>query len=254
MEKLIYYKDLILTLTKKEVKVKYKSSIFGYLWSVLNPLSMALVYLFAFKIVLKIPIENFTLYIITGLFPWQWFVNSVASSSVSLLANAPLIKKVNFPRYIIPLSNVLNDAFHFILSLPVILGFAIFYKVYPTIEWIYGIPLTMLAQFLITYGFALMVSSINLFFRDLERLVNIFLNILFYATPIIYTSDLIPSEFKDYIILNPMYSVIELWHLLFIKGLFDWNLFFVSFIYGTIIFFIGFFIFKKLSWRFAEVL
>ena len=249
-----YYTDLILTLTQKEIKVKYKKSFLGYLWSLLNPLSMAVIYYFAFKMVLKIPIESFTLYLITGLFPWQWFSNSVASSSVSLLGNASLIKKVNFPRYFIPLSNVLNDAFHFALSLPVIVGFVLLYKIHPTLEWIYGIPLTMLSQFLITYGFSLFMSSVNLFFRDLEKLVGIFLNILFYATPIIYTSELIPKEVKNYMLLNPMYAVVEEWHLIFMKGTFDWWFFAVSLSHGLIIFFVGFVIFKKLSWRFAEVL
>lgn len=249
-----YYADLILTLTQKEIKVKYKSSILGYLWSVLHPLSMALVFYFAFKSVLKIPIENFTLYLITGLFPWQWFSNSVASSSVSLIGNASLIKKVNFPRYFIPLSNVLNDAFHFLLSLPVIFGFIWFYGIHPSIDWIYGIPFLMLSTFVITYGFALIISSVNLFFRDLERIVAIFLNILFYATPIIYTSELIPEEIKSYMFLNPMYSVIEGWHSLFLKGFFDLNMFFISLFEGFIIFMFGFYVFKKLSWKFAEVL
>lgn len=249
-----YYIDLIITLTQKEIKVKYKSSILGYLWSVLHPLSMALVFYFAFKFVLKVPIENFTLYLITGLFPWQWFSNSVASSSVSLLANASLIKKVNFPRYFIPLSNVLNDAVHYILSLPVIVAFALFYKISPTLEWIYGIPLIMLSQFLITYGLALIVSSLNLFFRDLERLVTIFLNILFYATPIIYTSELIPDNIKPYMFLNPMFSIIEAWHTLFLKGYISWYHLAISLFEGLIIFVIGFFTFQKLSWRFAEVI
>ncbi len=252
--KIYYYLDLILILTQKEIKVKYKSSILGYLWSILHPLSMALVFYFAFKFIMKFPIENFTLYLITGLFPWQWFSNSVASSSVSLIGNASLIKKVNFPRYFIPLSGVLNDAFHFVVSLPIIFGFVIYYKIPLTISWIYGIPLLLIPQFLITYGFSLMVSSVNLFFRDLERLVNIGLNILFYLTPIIYTVELIPQEFKNYLLLNPLFGVIEGWHNLFMKGFVDWELYFISLGQSLFIFLIGFYTFKKLSYKFAEVL
>lgn len=249
-----YFWDLILVLTQKEIKVKYKNSILGYLWSVLHPLSMALVFYFAFKFVMKIPIENFTLYLITGLFPWQWFSNSVASSCMSLLGNASLIKKVNFPRYFVPLSNVLNDAFHFVVSLPIIFAFVVYYKIKLTLSWIYGIPLLLISQFLVTYGFSLMFSSVNLFFRDLERLVTIGLNIIFYLTPIVYTSELIPGEYKKYLLLNPLYSIIEGWHKLFMTGIFDFNLYFVSLVYGLLIFIVGFYIFKKLSYRFAEVL
>ncbi len=251
---LIYYLDLIIILTFKEIKVKYRSNILGYLWSVLHPLSMAVVLYFAFKFVMKIPIENFTLFLITGLFPWQWFSNSVASSSVSLLANASLIKKVNFPRYFIPLSNVLNDAFHFLLSIPVIIAFAFYYNIFPTLDWLYGIPLFMLSQFMITYGISLMVSSINLFFRDLERLITIGLSILFYLTPVAYSAKLIPEKFKNYLFFNPMFATIEGWHKLFLEGSFDMQYFIVSFFYGAILLVMGLWIFSKLSYKFAEVL
>jgi len=249
-----YYLDLITTLTAKEIKVKYKSSILGYLWSVFHPLSMAIVFYFAFKFVMKIPLENFTLFLITGLFPWQWFSNSVASSPVSLLGNASLIKKVSFPRYFIPLSNVLNDAFHFFVSLPIIFGFVIFYNISPSIHWIYGIPILMISQFFITYGLTLVVSSVNLFFRDLEKLVSIALNLLFYLTPIIYDISLVPEEYRNYFLLNPLYGIIENWHNIFMKGFIDYNLYFISLGQAVFTFIVGFYIFKRLSWKFAEVL
>lgn len=253
-KKITYYVDLILVLTAKEIKVKYKSSFFGYLWSLLHPLSMAVVFYFAFKFVMKIPVENFSLFLISGLFPWQWFSNSVAASATSLLANSSLIKKVNFPRYFIPLSLVLNDAFHFVVSLPVIIGFVLFYHVPITPSWIYGVPLLMITQFLITYGISLMVSSINLFFRDMERLIMIGLNILFYLTPVIYDISLVPEQFRNYFLFNPLFGVIEGWHNLFLKGFIDWKLYGISLIQSLAIFSVGFLVFKKLSWRFAEVL
>jgi len=249
-----YYRDLILVLTAKEIKVKYKNSILGYVWSILNPLSMAVVFYFAFKFVMKISVENFALFLVLGLFPWQWFSNSVSSSSTVFLGNSSLIKKVNFPRYFIPLATVFNDAFHYIVSLPVIFGFVLFYNITPTFSWAYGIPLLVLSQFFITYGCALATSSINLFFRDLEKLVMIALNIFFYLTPIIYDISLVPEEFKDYFLLNPFFGIIEGWHNLFLKGYIDWPLYFISLFQSLTIFAVGFLIFKKLSWKFAEVL
>lgn len=249
-----YYKDLILVLTAKEIKIKYKNSFLGYLWSILNPLSLAVVFYFAFKFVMKIPIENFTLFLISGLFPWQWFSNSVAAGSTVLIGNASLIKKINFPRYFLPLATVLNDAFHYIVSLPVIFGFVFFYKISPTFDWVYGIPLLIISQIFITYGFTLIVSSVNLFFRDLERLVIIGLTILFYLTPIIYDINLVPNKFKKYFWINPLFGIIEGWHNIFLKGFLDWQLYLFSLGYSLIIFCIGFLIFNKLSWKFAEVL
>lgn len=251
---LTYYKDLILVLTTKEIKVKYKNSFLGYLWSLLNPLSLALVFFFAFKFVMRIRIENYTLFLVAGLFPWQWFSTSIAASSVVLLANASLIKKVNFPRYFIPLATVFNDAFHFVVSLPVIFVFIFIYKISPTIACVYGIPLFLLSQFFLTYGCALIVSSVNLFFRDLERLVTIALNIIFYLTPIIYDINLVPEKYRKFFFLNPLFVITEGWHKLFLKGYVDWLLFMVSFVQSIIIFIIGFLIFKKLSFKFAEVL
>lgn len=254
MRSLEYYIDLTWVLTIKEIKVKYKNSFLGYLWSILHPLLLATVYYFAFKLVLKLPIKEFTLFILLGLFPWQWFSNSVMTSASTLLSNASLIKKVNFPRWVIPLANVLNDTVHFILSLPILIGLALFYKKNPSITWIYGIPLLVLIQFFLTFGIALIISSINLFFRDLERFVSIGLNVLFYLTPIVYNSQLIPNKYKIYFLLNPLYGLIESWHSLILTNIVDRYLISLSLSESLLIFFIGFFIFRKLSWKFAEIL
>lgn len=249
-----YYIDLITVLTAKELKVRYKNSVLGYFWSIFNPLAMALVFFFAFKKVLKIQIENYTFFLICGLFPWQWFCNSITASTMILIGNASLIKKLNFPRHFIPLATVLNDAVHFILSFPVIFGFAFYYKIYPTFTWIYGIPLLLVSQFLITFGLSLFVSALNLFFRDLERLVNIALMILFYSTPIFYSINLVPEKYRKLLFLNPMVDLIENWRNVLMKGFLDFSVYTTNFFQNFLIFLICFYIFKKLSYKFAEVL
>ena len=93
-----YYRDLIFELLRKEIKVRYKNNILGYAWSILNPLAQALVFFVAFQYIFKVKIENYVLFLILGLFPWQWFLNSVVASSVSMISNANLIKKTVFPR------------------------------------------------------------------------------------------------------------------------------------------------------------
>ncbi len=252
--KINYYLDLIIVLTTKEIKVKYKKSFLGYIWSVLNPLLLASVFYFAFKLIMKVPIENYTLFLLTALFPWQWFANSVGSAPSILLSNASLIKKVNFPRFFLPLANVLNDMLHFIFSIPVIVFFGLIYNVYPSLEWIIGLPLMLLTQLILVYGIVLIISSFNLFFRDLERLVLIGITILFYFTPIFYDISLIPEEYRVYLYLNPMFGIIHNWRTLFIKGEVDYFLYLCYLAYSFIILLIGYITFKKLSWRFAEVL
>ena len=251
---ILYYFDLVSVLTAKELKVRYKNSVLGYFWSVLNPLSMALIFLFAFKKVLKIPIENYTFFLICGLFPWQWFSNSVMVSTNILLSNATLIKKTNFSFYIIPLVSVLNDMIHFIMSIPIILALALSYKIWPTIAWIYGILLLTISQFFLTFGISLFVSSLNLFFRDLERIVNIGIMILFYGTPIFYDTSFVPQRYKFFIIINPLAGIIENWRDIFMKNSINFPLFWKNLAYNIIIFSLGFFIFKKLSYKFGEIL
>src|SRR4030043_2235766 len=128
-----HYFDLITVLTQKEMKVRYKSSFLGYLWSIAHPLAFALVFFIAFKIVMRIAMENYTLFLIAGLFPWQWFSNSVNASPMAFLLNASLIKKVSLPRNILPLATVLQDMIHFLLAIPVIVLFLFIYHKSPAV-------------------------------------------------------------------------------------------------------------------------
>ena len=150
-----YYVDLVTVLTHKELKVRYKSNVLGYLWSVANPLSLAVVFYLTFKVIMRINIENYVVFLIAGLFPWQWFSNSTSTAPMVLLANASLIKKVSFPRNLIPLVQVMQDMIHFLLSIPVIVLFMIFYKIPISWSWFYGIPILLVLQFTLNYGLSL---------------------------------------------------------------------------------------------------
>lgn len=249
-----HYIDLVAVLTQKEIKVRYKSSILGYLWAIANPLAFAIVYFIAFKVVMRIQMEDYALFLIAGLFPWQWFSNSVNASPTVFSGNASIIKRVKFPRSIIPLTAVLQDMFHFILSIPVIVLFLFLYHRSPSLSWLYGIPLLLCIQFLMTYGISLMVSSINLFFRDLERLTGIFVTLLFFFTPIIYPETMIPEKYKPLMNLNPLTPLMVSWRNLFLNGTIEPGTLMISLIYSIFSFMIGYLIYRKLSWKFAEVL
>ena len=252
--KIQHHFDLITVLTQKEIKVRYKSSIFGYLWSIGHPLAFAFVFFIAFKVVMKIQMEDYALFLIAGLFPWQWFANSVNASPMVFLGNASIIKKVNFPRNIIPFTTVLQDMIHFILSIPVIVLFLFIYHKSPSLTWIYGVPLLLGIQFLMIYGVSLMISSLNLFFRDLERLAVICTTLLFYFTPIIYPETMIPEKYKTLINLNPLAPLMISWRNLFLNGALELISLLVTLAYSITIFFFGYMVYKKLSWKFAEVL
>jgi len=249
-----HYIDLISVLTEKELKVRYKNSILGYFWSVAHPLAFALVFFIAFKVVVKIQVEDYTLFLISGLFPWQWFANSVNASPMMFLGNASIIKKVNFPRNVLVFTFVFRDMIHFLLAIPVIILFLIIYGKTPSFSWLYGIPLLLIVQFFITYGLSLVVASTNLFFRDLERLTILFTTLLFYFTPIIYPEHMIPNHYKPLIHMNPLASLMVSWRNLFMGGMLDISEICLAFVYAIIIFFLGHIVYKSLSWRFAEIL
>jgi lipopolysaccharide transport system permease protein len=246
--------DLIIVLTQKEMKVRYKNSFLGYLWSIAHPLVFALVFFVAFKMVMRIGMENYTIFLITGLFPWQWFSNSVNLSPMVFLENASIIKKVNFPRSIIPFTLVLQDMIHFMLSIPVIMLFLFIYQKTPSLSWFYGIPLLLVIQFLMTFGVSMIVSSVNLFIRDLERLTGILVTLLFYFTPIIYPETMVPEAYQPFLHLNPLAPLVASWRNLFLTGILEPFPLLLSFLYAVLIFALGYQVYGKLSWRFAEIL
>lgn len=254
MRNLSNYRDLIIVLTQKELKVRYKNNILGYLWSIANPLAFAFVFFIAFKVIMRIPMEDYALFLIAGLFPWQWFANSVTESPAVFLGNASIIKKVNFPRNIIPLAIVLQDMIHFILSIPVIVLFLLLYNKTPPVSWTYGIPFLLCIQLLTTYGVSLIISSINLFFRDIKHLTVILITFLFYLTPIIYPETMVPDRYEHLIKLNPLAPLMISWRNLFLNGNLELSYLMVCLIYSIIIFISGYIIYRRLSWRFAEVL
>ncbi|MDO8650403.1 MAG: ABC transporter permease, partial [Candidatus Berkelbacteria bacterium] len=249
-----YYRDLLTALVKKEVKTRYKNSFLGYLWSILLPLSQALVFFVAFKFIVRIQIENYVLFLVAGLFPWQWFINSTQSSASSFLGNANLIKKTTFPREFIVYANVLNDLIHFLLSLPVILLFLLIYHQQLHLTTLLILPLLLLIQLLMTTGVALIVSSVNVFFRDLERIVMIFISIMFYLTPIVFAESMIPKRLHFLLYANPLSGLIVSYRDLFLQGTVNWSYVGVAALYSLFFFALGRFVFKKLQWRFAEVL
>jgi lipopolysaccharide transport system permease protein len=251
---LSHYWDLVVVLTKKEIKVRYKNNVLGYLWSIANPLAFALVFYLAFKLVMKVQMENYALFLIAGLFPWQWFSNSVGVSPITFLGNGSIIKKVNFPREVVVLAIVLQDMIHFFLSVPVIILFLFIYGSAPSWSWIYGVPVLIFIQTLLTFGVALTLASINLFFRDMEKLTNICLMMLFYLTPVLYSSDMIPPEYQHLIMYNPLAPLMISWRSLLLDGQIIPSYLILSLFYALIAFMFGNFVYRKLSWRFAEVL
>jgi lipopolysaccharide transport system permease protein len=248
------YYDLTFCLVEKDLKIRYKSSFLGYLWSLGMPLMQALIFSFVFKIIMRFEIENYTIFLILGLFLWQWINNSIIASPHTYIQNASIIKKVHFERGILSLSVVILELFHFILTLPVILLFIYFSNIELTWNILLVLPVLLLELLFFLTGISLAVSSINLFFRDLERIVAIFLMVAFYLTPVIYAFDFVPAKYQPYFVLNPFMVYVTMWREVVMKGVIEWSNIFWGFGYAVISFRLGLAVYRRLRWRFAEVL
>lgn len=250
---LIYYRDLLWVLVAKEFKIRYKSTLLGYAWSALNPLAFALVFFLVFRVVMRLEMENYALVLITGLFPWQWFSNSVVAANGFLLGNGTLIRKVRFPRQFLVLAGVLNDKVHFLISIPIILGFMLYHGLHPSWTWLWAVPALAALQLALTYGAALIVSTVNLFFRDCERLTGVAMMLWFYLTPVIYPVKMIPEKYRALLYVNPMAGLIVSWRTLFMEGTVPPDMLLSAAGWAAALWLAGSLVFRSAEGRFAEV-
>lgn len=249
-----YFNDLVFVLTKKDIKSRYKTSVLGYLWSIINPLAFAAIFYVIFQVVMRFDMQNYALFLVTGLFTWQWINNSAIAGTMVFIQNASLIKKIIFPRSILPLSIVLQDAFHFLMSVPVIIVLLLIFDKTPSWNWFIGIPVLLVIQCTLTYGLSLLLASINLFFRDVEKITGLLFTALFYMTPILFPISKIPEDYRIYILLNPFTPIVIAWRELFIDGVIFSKYTLYSFGYAILFLIVGVVVYRKLRWKFAEVL
>ena len=251
---LYQYRELLKTSIKKDIGGKYKKSFLGILWSFINPLLQITVYAIIFPIIMKNNIENYTVFMVCGLIPWTYFANVINRSSFVMIENGNIIKKVYFPREILPISIVTSETVTFVISSIIILLFVLGSGMGLSI-YILLYPLLLLAQYIMQIGFSLIVSSITVYFRDLQHFIGVFLQLLFYATPIVYSLQTIPEELRWILKLNPMTYVIEGYrNIFYYQQMPDVGQIFEVIVLGIIITIIGYLIFNKLQKRFAEEL
>ncbi len=250
---LYQYRELLKSNVKKEIRGKYKGSFLGILWSFVNPLLQVLVYAIVFPIILKSPEPNYVVFLIIGILPWTWFTTSLSQGTFTILGNAGIIKKVYFPREILPISVVTSGLINFLISCLIIFAFLIFSGIGFSGYLIY-LPLVILAQYIITLGIVFITSAINVYIRDAEYIINFIVNMLFYATPILYSPDVFAgTKFSAIIKFNPLATIINSYRdILYHQTLPDLKMLALVLITGLVILLIGIQVFRKLERRFAE--
>lgn len=255
--RLEYGRDLIRVLIAKELRVRYRNTALGYLWSVLHPLLFVVVYYLVFKVGLRFPTQNYVLFLISVIFAWQWFANSVNSSCNTFISNADLIRRVPLPQHLLVLAMVLNNMIHFVLAIPIVVLLMLFFGYYPSVNWLWAMPLLLFIQFLLIYGLCLILATYNLILRDLERLTAIFTMALFFLSPIIFELDRVlanlPSKYHWLVHLNPMVGLIAAWRSLFMRGVLPLDLLISPLCYAAVATLVGWAAYRKCQWRFAEL-
>lgn len=248
------YRELLKTNVKKEIRGKYKNSFLGVLWSFLNPLLQIAVYAIVFPLILRNTQENYVIFLCCGLIPWTFFSTAITRSASTMIENGNIIKKVYFPREILPISVVTSEAINFIISTIIIMAFVIFGGLGIT-KYILFYPLVLLAQYIIVLVISFVISSVTVYFRDLQHLIGVALQLLFYATPIVYSADTIPESFKWVLQINPMTYIINGYRAIFYEQQApDLIPIFILIGVGIVACIIGYLIFNKLQKRFAEEL
>jgi lipopolysaccharide transport system permease protein len=210
-------KYLVYNLVSRNLKVKYRFSIFGFLWTLLVPLSSALIYYLVFSLIMKVRIDNYLVYILSGVLPWNFFMQTVMEGMDSLISNTPILSKVPVPVQTFPLSGALTNLVSLVLSFPVILG-AIWFSNVPLTLHLLWLPLLLGCLFFIAYSFAVIFSLGFVYFRDLKHICGVIMQIWFYATPVIYLESMIPQNLVWLLKLNPVGHVFKAIHLVCFNG------------------------------------
>ena len=248
------YRELLKTNVKKEIRGKYKNSFLGVLWSFLNPLLQIAVYAIVFPLILRNTQENYVIFLCCGLIPWTFFSTAISRAAFTMVENGNILKKVYFPREILPISIVTSEAVNFFISTIIIIGFVIFGGLGIT-KYIIFYPIVLFAQYLLLIAISFIVSSISVYIRDLQHLVGVALQLLFYGTPIVYASETIPENFKWILNINPMTYIINGYRDIFYnQTMIDIKPLLILILCSIVACVIGYLIFNKLQKGFAEQL
>lgn len=249
---ILSYRELIHNLTVKEFKIRYKTAVLGFLWALLNPIIMMLIFAAVFSFFIKLGIENYPIFLLIALLPWYFFSQSLSVATTSMGDNANLIKKVSFPRESIPLSIVLSNLINFLLSLIILFAFMLIFKVKITIL-AFLLPAVILIQVILVLGVSLIASTLHIFYRDTKYIVELLLLCGFYLTPIFYPLSFVPQKFQKIYLLNPMAGIVTMYRDLLLNGSLPNTAVFVSSIFFSLLLFvIGLVMFRNKEKVFAD--
>jgi ABC-type polysaccharide/polyol phosphate export permease len=212
------YHELIWALALKELRVRYKRSVLGFIWALLNPLLMMLVMTVVFGSLLRFSLPHYSIFLLSMLLPWTFFSQSLAYSVESIVGNGELLKKVRVARLVFPVAALISNIINFFFSVIPLLLLIVAMRFPIHWTWVY-LPVPMLGLFLFTLGAAFFFATLNVFYRDVSHIVQVILQVWFYVSPVLYSLDFVPQRYRWLFRLNPLLYMLNGFRLSIYYGL-----------------------------------
>lgn len=258
LKELYDYRQMIFSLVKKDLRGRYKGSVLGFLWTFINPLLQLCVFTLVFSIIMKAEYEQYYLFLFVALVPWLFFASSVQDGSTSILREKDMVKKIYFPREVLPIATVTSGFVNMLLTFIVIFFVLIISGRGINFGALCYLPIVMIVEYILCLGIALIVAALTVYLRDLQYILGIIVMALQYLTPVMYGVDkVINAGVPDYCLfifnLNPMTPIINMYRdILYYKAVPQLQTLLVALAMGLLFIVIGEFLFKKLQKGFAE--
>jgi lipopolysaccharide transport system permease protein len=250
------YRELFYFFTWRDIKIKYKQTVLGFLWAILQPLLMMIIFTLFFGKALNIPSQNlpYPVYVFSGLLIWNLFSSGLTSASNSMVNNAMIIKKIYFPRLIIPVSAILVALFDFLMAFILFAGILLYYQ--QPVSWIciFIWPLSLLLGITATLGLGSWLAALNVKYRDFRYVIPFLVQVLFFLTPVIYPISLLPYPLLQYALAcSPMYAAVELFRFPLTGTIPDGSFILISLLSGLLFLVGGMIYFKRTEDFFADL-
>lgn len=253
MKEIYNYRQMIFSLVRRELRGRYKGSLLGFFWTFLNPLLQLLVYSLVFSAIMRMGIENYYIFLFVALVPWLFFSAALTSGATCVLYNSDMIKKIYFPREVMPIANATSGFVNMLFSFSVVFFVLIMSGFGVSLKAILYLPIIMVVEYILALGVTMLVSALTVYFRDLAYILGIVAMAWQFLTPVMYSSEMIPEEYMFIFNINPMTPIIDAYRsVLYYKNPPELSTLKQGVFVGIVILFIGYFLFGKLQKGFAE--
>jgi lipopolysaccharide transport system permease protein len=248
------YRELLLSFTARDIKIRYKQTALGFLWAIIQPLFMMVIFTVIFGGFAKIPSDGvpYPLFSFAALLPWMLFSEGLSRSTMSMVANANIMTKVYFPRLVMPISGILSPLVDFVVSISILVVMMIYYGFVPTINVVF-LPLFILLALATSLGVGLWLSTLNVKYRDFQYTVPFIIQLWMYASPVVYPASMIPESIRFLYGLNPMVGVIEGFRWALLGSPMPGSIILVSVCMVAVLLISGMFYFRRMEQYYADI-